>query len=394
MPLKITKQTARKFLLQKQLLWPPQRLRGINGITKVFNTLRAIQYDPQNPCGRNVDLVLQARVDNIHTSDYYKWLYEQKKGIEFYDKELCVLPIEDLPLCRKHYKASRKRRYDSFVSKYRQELDRLLNKIRTTGSICSKDIQDSRKIDLFWAQAQWGRVALETLWKNGKLVIINRQNGRKYYDLPKRVYGNKFQWSKSKYENQLHYDQILRRIQSIGMLTTSGTGQGWLGVGTGREIKPLIRQMIEEKKLIEIKIQGIKSSFIINTHDRKIFDQLSHTGFVATRIVFLGPLDNLLWDRTMIKDIFNFEYKWEAYTPKKDRKFGHYVLPILFGDEFIGRIEPFLQKDKTLEMKGFWLEKGIKITSALRKVFPEYLQKFQKYLKAERIIWKAKRKII
>ena len=54
---------------------------------------------------------------------------------------------------------------------------------------------------------------------------------------------------------------------------------------------------------------------------------------------FLAPLDNLIWDRELIKELFDFDYKWEIYTPVKDRKFGYYVLPVLYGEDFAGRIE-------------------------------------------------------
>src|SRR5438552_2825686 len=100
MNLKITKSQARRFLLSKQLLLPPQSLSGPKAVEKVFNTLRLIQYDPLNPCGRNPDLVLQARIRDYHPNDYYQWLYEEKKGIELYDKVLCIIPIEDAPLSK------------------------------------------------------------------------------------------------------------------------------------------------------------------------------------------------------------------------------------------------------------------------------------------------------
>jgi len=385
--MKITKQAARNFLLNKQLLLPPQNLKGNRGIEKVFYTLRSIQYDPQNPCGRNVDLVLQARVADIHPSDYHIWLYEQRKGVEFYDKELCVLPVEDLPLCRKHYKSSRKGKIDLFLSGHQKELDLLVEKIEKHGPICSSDIRDGRKVDMFWEPAQWGKVALDTLWKIGKLTIASRRNGRKYYDLPSRVYGNTFKWRERKYADGLHQNQILRRIRSVGMLPLSGTGQGWLGMGLGREIAPLLKQMIEERILTEIEINDIKSRYVINSSDRNILELPKQNKRPARKAVFLAPLDNLLWDRKMIKDTFNFEYKWEAYTPKKDRTFGHYVLPILYGDMFVGRIEPFLQKDKTLEIKGFWLEKNTKLDSELRGALDSCLKNFKKYLMADRVKW-------
>ena len=385
--MKITKQAVRNFLLNKQLLLPSQNLKGNRGIEKVFYTLRSIQYDPQNPCGRNTDLVLQARVAGIHPSDYHIWLYEQRKGVEFYDKELCVLPVEDLPLCRKHYKSSRKRKIDLFLSEYQKELDLLVKEIEKHGPICSSDTRDSRKVDMFWEPAQWGKVALDTLWKIGKLTIASRKNGRKYYDLPSKVYGSIFKWNQRKYADGLHQDQILRRIQSVGMLPLSGTGQGWLGIGLGREIAPLLKQLIEGGKLIEVEISDVKSGYVINSSDKNILELSKQNRHSAKKAVFLAPLDNLLWDRKMVKEIFNFEYKWEVYTPKKDRTFGHYVLPILYGDIFVGRIEPFLQKDKTLEIKGFWLEENLKLDSKLKNALDGCLENFKKYLKADRVKW-------
>lgn len=66
----------------------------------------------------------------------------------------------------------------------------------------------------------------------------------------------------------------------------------------------------------------------------------------------MAPLDNLLWDRNLIRMIFDFDYKWEIYTPVEKRKYGHYVLPILYGDRLIGRIEaPYDRKEKQLNVK-------------------------------------------
>jgi len=90
----------------------------------------------------------------------------------------------------------------------------------------------------------------------------------------------------------------------------------------------------------------------------------------------------------MVKDIFGFDYKWEAYTPINFRKFGHYVLPILFGRELIGRIEPkFNRKIDTLEIIGFWIEPCYRWNSEARNAFLIYLEEFQKYIKSKHIKW-------
>jgi len=73
-----------------------------------------------------------------------------------------------------------------------------------------------------------------------------------------------------------------------------------------------------------------------------------------------------------------------VYTPKHQRKFGHYVLPILYGDKFIGRIEP-RQVGDTLEIRGLWLEPDFQWNEVVDKSFYSYLEKFKKYLNVQKI---------
>lgn len=101
---------------------------------------------------------------------------------------------------------------------------------------------------------------------------------------------------------------------------------------------------------------------------------------------FIAPLDNMIWDRKLIKEIFNFEYKWEIYTPLDERKYGYYVLPILNGDSFIGRIE--LANDKKLKrliVKNIWLEDGIVRKDDLHESLNECIRRFAKFNNGENI---------
>lgn len=385
MIIKCSQKTIRKFILCKQLLFPPREATGMEGIELIFNTLRAIQYDPQNPCGRSVDLSLQARVRGISPSDYHYWLYQQRKGIEVYDKELTVVPIEDLPLCRGKFPLSRERKLTDFLDSNEEKLKQLIKHIEKHGPVCSSDFSETRQVDIFWEPTRWSKAALDSLWKVGKLVISYRKNGRKYYDLPHKVYGNKFVWKNQIFKKKLHDDYITRRIKSIGMLPASGTGTAWLGIGIGKEIKPVVLKLVKQKKLIEIEVDGAKNRYVINSSDLDLLLSLKKKS-ASKKMSFLPPLDNLLWDRKMVKDIFGFEYKWEAYTPVSSRKFGHYVLPILYGLEFIGKIEPKYNKG-ILEIKGFWIEPNYRWNNEASKDFWKYLEEFQNYLKSKNAKW-------
>ena len=376
----VTKENIRRYLLLKHLLLPPQSLKGLEGIDKVFNTLRSIQFDPQSPCGTNVDLVLQARVKGIHPKDYYSWLYKNKKGIECFDKELCIVPIEDLSLCKKIFSNRSKKKTDDFIQENLVAIEKLILRIKKDGEISSSQIIDDRKIESFWGNPRWGKAVLDILWKTGRLVISKREKGKKYYDLPEKIYGKKYIWIE---ENNINSEKVIRRIRSIGLLPKSGTGQGWLGVGIGKQILPIVTRLLEQKILIEVKIEDVKKTYVMINSDLHLLQKVTVIK-PELNIVFLAPLDNLLWDREMIKNIFDFEYKWEVYTPKHQRKYGHYVLPILYGDKFIGRIEP-RQVGDTLEIRGLWLEPDFQWNEVVDKSFYSYLEKFKKYLNVQKI---------
>jgi uncharacterized protein len=76
-------------------------------------------------------------------------------------------------------------------------------------------------------------------------------------------------------------------------------------------------------------------------------------------VAFLAPLDPLMWDREFVRALYGFDYLWEVYVPAAKRRWGYYVLPILFGDRLVGRIEPRIErKTDTLRIVEVWWEPG------------------------------------
>jgi len=76
-------------------------------------------------------------------------------------------------------------------------------------------------------------------------------------------------------------------------------------------------------------------------------------------VALLAPLDPFVWDRDFLRSLYAFDYVWEVYVPEKKRRWGYYVLPILFGDRLVGRIEPRLdRKSGALRILGLWWEAG------------------------------------
>lgn len=371
--LTVTKDQAAAFLVNYHR-FHSSALPPLVGPEDIFRHLRLLQYDPLNPCGRNLDLVLQSRLKNYHPNDYLPWAYDQARAIEGYDKELCLLPIEDWGYLH-YYQDRMSTARKQFIMGHRQELDDLLRHMADHGPLLSDAIKDDhRTVDIGWyGPTGWGKTALESLWRLGEVVAVRQPNGRKLYDLPERVYGHTMPARPSL------SDHITRRLGSVGLLPLSGGGTGWQGVATGRTVGPQLKKMVQNGSLSEVVVGGHRTKYVVRAQDVQLLESPPQTKKVMT---LLAPLDNLLWDRQLVHDLFGFFYRWEVYTPQHKRTHGYYCLPILDGHRMIGRIEPVL-RDGNLVVKGLWWEPGVRPNHSR---LDQALRDFQRYLKADSII--------
>ena len=98
------------------------------------------------------------------------------------------------------------------------------------------------------------------------------------------------------------------------------------------------------------------------------------------RLEYLAPLDPMLWDRKLIEALWEYQYSWEIYTPVVKRKYGYYVLPMLWGDRLIGRIEPKAdRKASILTVQNIWLEPGVRNTQKLSGQIDRAVQRLAKF---------------
>ena len=102
------------------------------------------------------------------------------------------------------------------------------------------------------------------------------------------------------------------------------------------------------------------------------------------KAALLPPLDNLLWDRTLLRWLFDFEYVWEVYKVQTKRKYGHYTMPVLYGDRFVGRLDARVdKKTNTLVIDNWWWENGVNLEADMRNALQECIHEFGRYLSTE-----------
>ena len=98
------------------------------------------------------------------------------------------------------------------------------------------------------------------------------------------------------------------------------------------------------------------------------------------RLEFLAPLDPMLWDRKLIGAVWDYQYSWEIYTPVVKRKYGYYVLPMLYGQDLIGRIEAVAdRRTNTLNVRNIWYEPGVRETKKLSAALSAAIGRLAKF---------------
>jgi uncharacterized protein YcaQ len=386
--LKITQPEARRFMLAHHGLFPPRKLIGKNGILDYIRHVGSIQFDPINIAGRNPDLVLQSRIKNYIPDFLDELLYSDRMLIDGWDKMASIMSISDWPYFAK--RRSLMNQPDTDPRRPSQDdLEIILAEVRIRGPVSSLDFPNCKIVDWHWGPTKIARAALESLFSMGKIGVHHRVNNRRSFDLIERLIPLEILEKPNPFStNEAYQDwHVLRRIGSMGLV--SPKSDAWLGIldVKSKERRTILRRLTDGGKLIAIEVDGItKSQFFIRNEDRHILDEISDSNKQDPGAAIIAPLDNLIWNRGLIQQIFDFEYTWEVYKPKKQRKFGYYVLPVILGDQFIARFEPVFDKnDRVLKILNWWWENGITLDTSQEQALIKCLRDFFTYLGAEKI---------
>ena len=383
----LTKRQARQFILAYQNLLPPRIIYGKEEIYKYIKKVGCIQYDPLNMVGYNPYLVLQSRVKDFKPQQLQKLLYSERKLLDGWDKNMSIYTVEDWP----YFKRYREQAYEKY--NLNESIKKVLPEIREIieekGPISSSDIALDTKIDWSWAPTRVSRAVLESMYFWGELIIHHKVGTRKFYDFTKKYIPQTILSMPDTNRTIEQYFEwyVKRRIQAVGLLWNR-SGDAWLGIRwmKSKERNEAIMSLVEKDELIPITVNDIKYPFYVHKEDKLLLNEIIQGTKEQHQVSFIAPLDNMMWDRKLIKELFKYEYKWEVYTPVSKRKYGYYVLPVLFGDKFIARFEPkYNQKSRLLEIINWWWEPNIVITEEIKTEIACCLNDFLRYLGARDI---------
>ncbi len=364
---RVSAAVARRFLALRHLLAPPRSLPPEReSVLRVVDRIGSLQFDPLEVAGRNHDLVLLSRIAGYRREWTDHWLYADRRLYETYNKSLNIVPVAELPLYRWVWDRMRKRHDGAAFDEHAPLVEELLARIRDGGELLPRDVGARGAIDWYWRPTNQVRAILEGLAEAGILGIRRREGNLRVYDLAERLFPPEVLAERRPEEEQrLH--RLLARYRGHGLLGASGNQELWVG-GTGYAADRAGHRaaLLGAGRLFPVQVEGLRGERFVVAEDGAFLDQAESeiAGALApggkdAGVAFLAPLDPLCWDRDLLRRLYGFDYVWEVYVPAAKRRWGYYVLPLLYGDRLVGRIEPRIERRAgTLRVAGLWWEAG------------------------------------
>ncbi|MDG6973509.1 MAG: winged helix DNA-binding domain-containing protein [Nitrososphaerota archaeon] len=388
--MRVSESAQRRFVLGLQGLWPGRRWKGPDGARDALLACRRVRVDPLDVIGRVQDLIFASRVEGYRRDHLDLLLYRERAGFEF-GGAVSVYPRD---LLRLHWSWVQNeglpKRWEAWYSKNKKLTLQILQEIKKRGPLGSQDWPDGERVEDYRSSHAEG-LALYFLWRHLDILVHHREGNRKFYDLIGKMFGP--------LREPLSAESTLEEMacETLGWLGLSGAeGVPYVrtteeGRGRSKLTKQQLRQrLVNDGRLVEVQVEGEKLANVVRAEQVPLLEEVSQGGIPVPwrplesepETKFLAPLDVVIANGRS-QALFGFEYLWEVYKPARKRRWGYYVLPVLLGDQLVGRIEPVLARDtKRLLIQRAWWEEGTDL-HAVAKPFARGIMRFADFLQAK-----------
>jgi uncharacterized protein YcaQ len=358
-------ETARRFILGKQGLWPGRRWRGLAGAEQAMRAMEYLQLDPLQIVARSHDIKLYSRVLDYTPGMWEALAYEQRKFFDW-GGWLAVRPMDELPHWRVVMRREREHnsRMRSIERDHAEAIVEMRAVLRERGVVSNRDFTMAARTR---TQSYRGRkdsaLALYYLWLSGEVMTHHRERFERVYALTEAVAPAQFIRESDEEEANRF---LIKKDVSFSGLSRLNRASDSFHRGVPGSAQKIAEAFLAGGELVEVRVEGWKQTHYALGSDAAILDDLSAGRVPAAwkpletttieETVFLAPLDHVS-ARGRAKVLFGFDYVWEVYKPEHQRTFGYYTLPVLWGDRLVARFDSKLDRTtSTFIILGLWLE--------------------------------------
>lgn len=383
----ISQKFARRVMLNSLLLDERTRIRaGRGGVARVVGHLGYVQIDTISVIERAHHHTLWTRIPGYRQQHLHEALVKERSIFEYWGHAASYLPMKDyrfyLPMMKSFYDPKNSW-YRGWGERYGAYLEPVRKRIEEEGPLAARDFENlaARGQGPWW---DWkpAKAALETLFWRGELMIRERRGFERVYDLSERVLPPGTD-TRVPAGDELGRFIVLRALAALGVANEREI-RDYIRIGDRRIVAAALQEMLAAGEIVNLGIEGRDGT----VHALPaVLDAGGRLRARTPSVRFLSPFDNLAIFRPRLKERFGFDYAFECYVPKHKRNHGYFVLPVLFGEEIVGRIDPKADRaGKTLILRRLAIAPESAAAAGLVPALAEALRDFARFNGCERIV--------
>ena len=359
---------ARALHLAAQgLLTPPRRKATKSDVLDTIRRMAQLQIDTIHVVARSPYLVLFSRLGDFSP----QWLDEhlaEARLFEYWSHEACFLPVEQFGLMR--YKmldpSGMGWKYAAeWHEQNRPDIERLHARIRAEGPVRSADFarEDGVKGNGWWDRKPEKR-HLEVLFTTGDLMVSERRNFQRVYDVRERVLPD---WDDTR--DLPPRSAVLPALLDYTCRALGVVRADWVADYyrlPRRSYRAELERLADAGDLIPVAIDDWKEPAYVHRSLEALLPAAEADTLRSTVTTLLSPFDPVVWDRRRASTLFGFDYTIECYTPGHKRRYGYFCLPVLHRGRLVGRIDAKAHRTLgTFELKAVHVEPGVRVGTGL-----------------------------
>jgi hypothetical protein len=339
--------------------------RQLNGALARMGTL---QIDSVNVFARSHYMPLFSRVGAYDTAALDRLLFAPRAPyVEYWAHVAAFIPAADWGLFDFRMRAMRDKyggKPGGWFDQNREIVDWVRAELADRGPLRPAQIEHDAKKGARGPWWDWDVVkhALEHLWLFGEVAIAGRRGFERRYALAEQVIPRHVLDSPVPRDDAVR-ELVRRAARAYGVATAADIADYWR-IADRKAVTAALDDLVEAGELHPVSVEGWTSG------GRPAKAWLHSDAAVPRRVdatAILTPFDPVVWFRDRAERLFDFEYRIEIYTPAPQRRFGYYSLPVLIGDDVVGRVD--LKADRaasTLLVQSAWWEQRRPANAASR----------------------------